>query len=54
MPWIIVNRDGKFCVLKKDSGEVKHCYEKRRDALKYLRALYANSTEEEPEEKSGE
>jgi hypothetical protein len=45
MPWIIANKNGKFCVLKQSSGEVKHCYDKRRDALKYLRALYSNVPE---------
>ncbi len=43
MPWVIAQRDGKYCVLKQSSGEVKHCYDKRRDALKYLRALYVNA-----------
>jgi hypothetical protein len=51
MPWEIVQRDGRFCVLKQTTGEVKKCYPKRRDALKYLRALYVN-TESERESKA--
>jgi hypothetical protein len=43
MPWIISRQDGKYCVLKQTNGEVKKCYDKRREALMYLRALYANA-----------
>jgi hypothetical protein len=43
---MIRQEDGKFCVLKKNTGEVLKCYDKRREALAYLRALYANSGQE--------
>jgi len=52
MPWMIVNRDGKSCVIKKTTGEVKKCYPNRREALKYLRALYWATSEERGESKS--
>jgi hypothetical protein len=52
MPWIIAQKNGKYCVLKQSSGEVKHCYDKRREALNYLRALYANAgPEAKPKDK---
>jgi hypothetical protein len=47
MPWMIVRREGKSCVIKKDSGEVKKCYDNRKEALAYLRALYTNTKDEE-------
>jgi hypothetical protein len=42
MPWSIIQKDGRFCVVK-EGGEVKKCYDKRKEALVYLRALYANA-----------
>jgi len=42
MPWSIIRREGKSCVVK-EGGEVKKCYDKRRDALAYLRALWVNA-----------
>jgi len=50
MPWVIVQKDGKYCVVKKD-GEVKKCYPKRREAIQYLRALYANAGPEAKDKK---
>ncbi len=49
MPWSLVRRDGKVCVVK-EGGEVKKCYDKRRDALAYLRALYSNAGPEAKKE----
>lgn len=51
MPWSIVKKDGKSCVIKKTTGEVKKCYSKRREALAYLRALYVNAGPEAKEKK---
>lgn len=47
MPWSLVQKDGRYCVVK-EGGEVKKCYDKRREALAYLRALWAKA---EPEAK---
>lgn len=40
-PYKIFEEDGKF-VVKNNAGEVKAKFDKRPDAVKYLRALYAN------------
>lgn len=44
MPWRIEARDGRFCVVKE--GETKPvpggCHDRRADAVKHQRALYAN------------
>lgn len=46
MPWMIVEKDGQYCVHKqnadKSAGDSLHCYDNRDDALKYMKALYAN------------
>lgn len=41
MPWKIVKRSGKHCVMKETTGEVLKCYDTRERALAYQRALYA-------------
>lgn len=51
MPWHIERKDGRACVVKSSTGEVKKCYDKRRDALRLLRALYANVPEARDKEK---
>jgi hypothetical protein len=49
MPWKIKEKDGKYCVVKKSApegeAEVLKCYTDKEDAVKYLRALYANAEE---------
>lgn len=45
MPWEIKVKEGKSCVVKESSGEVKKCYPDKKDAVAYLRALYANVPE---------
>lgn len=40
-PYKIFKEGGKF-VVKNNSGEVKARFDKRPDAVKYLRALYVN------------
>jgi hypothetical protein len=42
MPYKIEQRDGKYCVVKADSGETMKCYGSESDAKSYLGALYAN------------
>jgi hypothetical protein len=46
MPWSIIQKDGRYCIVK-EGGEVKKCYDKRKDALQYLKALYVNTKDEE-------
>lgn len=41
MPYEVRERDGKHCVAKK-GGDIMKCYPKRDDAIRYMRALYAN------------
>lgn len=49
MPWKIVETDGKFCVHKenqdKSAGKLLKCYDNKKEATSYLRALYANVEE---------
>lgn len=43
MPYLIVNRDGQFCVVKaNDRSRVFGCHPSRKQALAQLRAIYAN------------
>ncbi len=51
MPWHIERREGKACVVKTSTGEVKKCYPNRREALAYLRALYVNTSDERESKK---
>lgn len=46
MPWKIEERDGKFCVVKKDSGETEKCYDNRGEAEDYMKALYASEEDD--------
>lgn len=43
MPWRVSQRDGKFCVVKIDSGEVVACHPTREAANAQRQALYANT-----------
>ena len=46
MPYEIVKRSGKFCVLKKTDGSLIRCHATRADALAQMGALYANEEKE--------
>jgi hypothetical protein len=43
MPWHVESRGDRHCVVKTTTGEVKHCYSTKKEAVQYLRALYANT-----------
>jgi hypothetical protein len=47
MPWVVVRKDGKSCVVNKQTGSVKGCHDTRKEALAQLRAIYANTKDEE-------
>ena len=51
MPWVIVRKGEKSCVVNKQTGDVKGCHATRREALAQLRALYANVPEARDKEK---
>jgi len=40
MPYKLVKRGSKFCVINKESGETKGCSATREMAVKHMRALY--------------
>lgn len=42
MPWNVVEKDGKFCVVKKMDGSIVHCHDTKEKAMAQMRALYAN------------
>jgi hypothetical protein len=42
MPYDIVKRKGKFCVVKADDNKTMGCHDTRDDALDQQRALYAS------------
>jgi hypothetical protein len=42
MPYDIVKRKGKFCVVKADDNKTMGCHETREEALDQQRALYAS------------
>lgn len=44
MPWELEEKEGEFCVVKKgtDTPVPGGCHSKRADAVKHMRALYAN------------
>lgn len=42
MPYRIEERDGKFCVVKKDDGATIHCHDTQEQAEAQMRALYAH------------
>lgn len=44
MPYKIVKQGEKYCVAKK-TGETLKCYTSKKEAVKYLAALYANVKE---------
>lgn len=42
MPWKIEERDGRHCVIRQPDGKVEKCHNTHGDAVKHMRALYAN------------
>jgi len=40
MPYKIERREGKFCVVNKESGESKGCSKTEHDAIAHMRVLY--------------
>lgn len=44
MPWDIRQRDGRFCVVKRDDGEVEGCHDTRAEAIAQQRALYRSES----------
>jgi len=52
MPYLVVQRDGKWVVITKATGKVHGTHKSRRDALAQMRAMYANSGPEAKEKKS--
>lgn len=46
-PWHIEERDGEYCVIKDDDGEVEGCHETRDEAEDQLAALYASEDEDD-------
>ena len=44
MPWHLVRREGKVCVIKDSDGSTAGCHGSRSDAVKQMRALYANES----------
>jgi hypothetical protein len=47
MPWVVVKKGNQSCVVNKQNGSVKGCHATRREALAQLRAIYANTKDEE-------
>lgn len=45
MPYSIHKRDGKFCVVAKDTGKTAGCHASQKEALAQMRALYVNVPE---------
>lgn len=41
MPYKIVKKGDKFCVLKKDTGENTGCSANEHDAIAHMRVMYA-------------
>lgn len=50
MPYTIVKRDGKFCVVRVGTAdrpqETQKCHDREADAVAHLRALKANVKDE--------
>lgn len=42
MPWHLVERSGKHCVIKESDGSTVHCHDTREQAIAQMRALYAS------------
>lgn len=42
MPYEIRRLNGRHCVAKQGEADTMKCYDTKAEALKYLRALYAN------------
>lgn len=40
MPWAIVKRDKKFCVVNKETGNTVHCHADEQKAKDQMAALY--------------
>jgi len=47
MPWIVVRRGNKSCVVNKQTDSVKGCHSTRKEALAQMRAIYSNTKDEE-------
>lgn len=41
-PYSVVTRNGRFCVVKTNTGELMKCYPEKPKAMAYHRALEAN------------
>lgn len=61
MPFIVVERDGRFCVYTEDGqgsgkpiGASHGCHDTREEAMAQMRALYANVPEARPKKGTGE
>lgn len=57
MPYRIEQKDDKFCVYNSDTGDKMGEHDSRQDAMKQMRALYAQegkggSAKQKPEKKS--
>lgn len=46
MPWKIVERENEFCVIKQRNGKTEACHPSKEKAMRHLRALEANTSEE--------
>lgn len=45
MPWQVMERNNKYCVVAEGDGKTVACHDTRAEALAQLRALYANEPE---------
>lgn len=50
MPWKVVEKDGKYCVVKSDDGSTVKCYADKVQADAQRKALYANYKMEQDQE----
>lgn len=46
MPYLIVQRDGKWVVITKETGKVHGTHDSKKKAKAQLKALYANTGDE--------
>lgn len=51
MPYVIVEREGKYCVCKEDDMEPIHCHDSEAAAKEHLAALYSSEGQDGEEEK---
>jgi hypothetical protein len=45
VPWHIVEREGRYCVIKDVDGSTEKCHETREQATRHMAALYASEPE---------